>query len=198
MKLCILSDSHDNRRLMGLAVEQAKAAGAEAVLHCGDVVAPTTLRTLQKQGLPVHVIHGNNTGDMYAMMRLASAADSVIRYYGQDAALEFAGRRVFIVHYPHYAYALACTGDYDLVCCGHDHKASAVQVANVKGGQSWLVNPGTVAGVGSVPTYIEADLGTMSFNILQFDDAREAFVPLAMLDGAPQVAQAESKTPAGA
>ena len=44
MKLCILSDSHDNRRLLDHAVADAKARGAEAVLHCGDVVAPTTLR----------------------------------------------------------------------------------------------------------------------------------------------------------
>ncbi len=67
MKVCILSDSHDNRRLLGAAVEHAKAHGAEAVLHCGDVVAPTTLRVLQKFELPVHVIHGNNTGDLYNM-----------------------------------------------------------------------------------------------------------------------------------
>ncbi|MDO9188250.1 MAG: metallophosphoesterase family protein, partial [Sulfurimicrobium sp.] len=63
MKICIISDSHDNRHLMAAAVEAAKERGAEAVIHCGDVVAPTTLKSLQKFGLPVHVIYGNNTGD---------------------------------------------------------------------------------------------------------------------------------------
>src|SRR4030065_166169 len=122
VKGCIVSDSHDNRRLLGAAVEHARAHGAEAVLHCGDVVAPTTLRVLQKYELPVHVIHGNNTGDLYNMSRLAAEPNSVIRYHGQDAAITLAHRRPLLVPYPHYAPALARPGRYDLVCCGHDHK----------------------------------------------------------------------------
>ena len=51
MKICIVSDSHDNRRLLEIAVKDAAQRGAEAVLHCGDVVAPTTLKVLQKYGL---------------------------------------------------------------------------------------------------------------------------------------------------
>lgn len=165
MKICILSDSHDNRRLLDHAVEDAKRCGAEAVLHCGDVVAPTTLRVLKKYGLPVHVIHGNNTGDLYNMTRLAAEPDSPVRYHGQDAALHLAGRTIFLVHYPHYAAALALTGDYDLVCCGHDHKVSIDAVANIKGGVTHLINPGTVGGVGKPPTYILADLADLSFEI---------------------------------
>ncbi|RLW55148.1 MAG: YfcE family phosphodiesterase, partial [gamma proteobacterium symbiont of Stewartia floridana] len=53
MKVCIVSDSHDHIPLLDAAVESAKADGAEAVLHCGDVVAPSTLHCLQKYGLPV-------------------------------------------------------------------------------------------------------------------------------------------------
>jgi putative phosphoesterase len=166
MKLCIVSDSHDNRRLLGAAVEDGKARGAEAVLHCGDVVAPTTLRVLQKFGLPVHVIHGNNTGDLYNMSRLAAEPGSVMHYHGQDAAIVLGGRRIFLVHYPHYARALACTGDYDLVCCGHDHRAQVELLATLNGGQCWLLNPGTVGGVGAPATYLMADLADPSFEIL--------------------------------
>ena len=72
MKVCIVSDSHDNRYLLEAAVKDGKARGAEAVLHCGDVVAPTTLRILNPIGLPVHVIHGNNTGDMFNLSRLSN------------------------------------------------------------------------------------------------------------------------------
>jgi putative phosphoesterase len=165
MKVCLLSDSHDNRRLLEHAVADAKARGAEAVLHCGDVVAPTTLRVLRKFELPVHVIHGNNTGDLYAMSRLALEPDSVIRYHGQDAVVHLAGRALFLVHYPHYAAALALTGDFDVVCCGHDHKASVRAVDNVKGGVTHLLNPGTVGGVGARPTYILIDLAELAFEI---------------------------------
>ncbi|MEJ2645814.1 MAG: YfcE family phosphodiesterase [Gammaproteobacteria bacterium] len=163
MKVCILSDSHDNRPLLRAAVADAKERGAEAVLHCGDVVAPSTLTVLQKFGLPVHVIHGNNAGDLYMMARISAQPGSVVQFYGQDAGIPLAGRRVFLVHYPHYARALATTGEWDIVCCGHDHKMGVEQVDNMRGGKTWLVNPGTVGGVGAEPTYILADLQAMTF-----------------------------------
>ena len=47
MKICILSDSHDHIPLLDAAVGEARAAGAETVLHCGDVVAPSTLECLE-------------------------------------------------------------------------------------------------------------------------------------------------------
>ncbi|KAF0100080.1 MAG: hypothetical protein FD187_1438 [bacterium] len=165
MKICIVSDSHDNRRLLEHAAEDAKARGAQAILHCGDVVAPTTLRVLKKFALPVHAIHGNNTGDVHAMHQLAQEPDSPVRYHGQDAILHLGGRSLFLVHYPHYALGMALTGDYDLVCCGHDHRAGVRAVANIKGATTWLVNPGTVGGVGKEPTYILADLERLSFSI---------------------------------
>ena len=75
------------------------------------------------------------------------------------------GRRVFLVHYDDYGYAMACTGDWDLVCCGHSHMAEVAQVGNVKGGRTWLVNPGTVAGLAAPQTWVMADLEAMSFDI---------------------------------
>lgn len=165
MKICILSDSHDNRRLLGCAVEDARARGAEQVLHCGDVVAPTTLRAILKLGLPLHVIHGNNTGDIHNMHTLVGEAGGLLHYHGQDAALELAGRRIFLVHYPHYARAMATTGDWDLVCCGHDHKAEITALDNLRGGKTLYLNPGTVGGVGAPPTYVMGDLATLKFTI---------------------------------
>lgn len=165
MKICIVSDSHDQRRLLEAAVAQAKARGAEAVLHCGDVVAAATLKSLQKYGLPVHVIHGNNAGDTYTMARLSAVPGSLIHYYGPDAGIVLFGRNVFLVHYPHYARGLALTGEWDLVCCGHDHRAEIQCVTNVRGGHTWLVNPGTVGGVGAPATYVLGDLARMSFEV---------------------------------
>lgn len=166
MKICILSDSHDNIPLMVGAVEAAKEWGAEAVLHCGDVVAPSVLKKLQPLGLPVHVIHGNNTGDLYSMSRLAHEAGSLFHYHGQDGEILLAGRRIFIVHYPHYARAMACTGDWDLVCCGHDHRARIERLANIKGGTTPVVDPGTVGGIGAPATYVLGDLAAMAFEIV--------------------------------
>ncbi len=170
MKICILSDSHDHIPLLDAAVAAALEEGVEAVLHCGDVVAPSTLECLDQYSLPVHVIHGNNTGDLYTLGRLAIREENNIHYHGMDAGLELAGRRIFLVHYPHYARAMAATGDWDLVCCGHSHKVSIETVANIKGGHTHLVNPGTIGGVGRKPaTYLLADLSEMSFQTREID-----------------------------
>ena len=165
MKICIVSDSHDNRPLLEAAVRDAKAAGAEAVLHCGDVVAPSTLEVLKPFDLPVHVIHGNNTGDLYMMGRISAKSASQTTYYGQDAAIELGGQRIFMVHYPHYARAMATTGDWDLVCCGHDHKTDIQAIRNISGGTTHLVNPGTVGGIKAPATWVLGDLDTMRFEI---------------------------------
>jgi putative phosphoesterase len=161
MKVCILSDSHDNRPLLAAAVAGARGAGAEAVLHCGDVVAPGTLEVLKPFGLPVHVIHGNNIGDAYMMGRIAAKPSNRTHYYGQDAGIELGGRRIFLVHYPHYAAAMATTGDWDLVCCGHDHKAAIRTVDN----------PGTVGGIKAPATWVLGDLDTMHFSLHEVQHA---------------------------
>jgi putative phosphoesterase len=165
MKICIVSDSHDHRNLLAAAVTEAKALGAKAVLHCGDLVAPSTLHAVQALGLPIHLVHGNNTGDLFHLCRLAAKPDSHVHYYGQDATFELGGRRIFLVHYPHYAKAMALTGDYDLVCNGHEHRAVIERIANIRGGQTLRVDPGTVAGIGAPPTYVLGDLERMTFTV---------------------------------
>ena len=165
MKICLVSDSHDHRRLLASAVSDAKAHGAEVVLHCGDLVAPSTLHAITKLGLPIHIIYGNNTGDLFHLSRIAHESKGLVTYHGQDASFTLHGRRIFMVHYPHYAKAMATTGDYDLVCNGHEHKARIEEIANVKGGKTLRLDPGTTAGIGSKPTYILGDLEKMEFEI---------------------------------
>jgi putative phosphoesterase len=165
VKVCIVSDSHDRADALALAVREAKAAGASAVIHCGDVIGTQTLRATLAEKLPVHVIHGNNLGDPVSLARWARDSGGQLHYHGPDARLELDGRRIFVVHYPEYGYAMACTGDWDLVCCGHSHEAGIRQVANVKGGKTWLVNPGTVAGLAAPSTWALGDLEAMRFEL---------------------------------
>ncbi len=170
MKICIVSDSHDRAEPLAAAVTEAVAAGAQAVIHCGDLIGANTLRSSIKLGVPLHVVHGNNIGDQMAMHKLMAKSAGLLTYHGQDAELELGGRRIFATHYPHYGRAMACTGDYDLVCCGHSHIAEISQQPNIKGGQTFLVNPGSVSGIGAPKakeafTWILGDLSSMFFEI---------------------------------
>lgn len=165
MKLCIVSDSHDRAEPLARAVREAKAQGAQAVIHCGDLIGTQTLKPALDLGLPVHIIHGNNIGDPQSLHRWAAQSNGQLRYHGADGRIELAGRRIFLVHYDDYGYAMACTGDWELVCCGHSHRADIRSVANVKGHATWLVNPGTVAGLAAPSTWVMADLAAMRFEL---------------------------------
>jgi hypothetical protein len=165
VKICIVSDSHDRADALVQAVREAKALGAEAVIHCGDLIGAQTIKPTIALGLPLHLIHGNNVGDPQALHKLSRASDGLLHYHGADARIELAGRRVCVVHYDDYGYAMACTGDWELVCCGHSHQAEARKVASVKGGEAWLVNPGTVAGLAAPATWALGDLAAMRFEL---------------------------------
>ncbi len=172
VKICIVSDSHDRAEPLAAAVRAAAAQGAEVVIHCGDVIGTQTLRAALALDLPMHVIHGNNLGDPAAMMRMAFESGGRLTYHGQEADVLLGGRRIYVTHYPHIAHAMACAGDHSLVCCGHSHVAEVRQQRDIKGGATWLVNPGTVAGLSAPPTWVLGDLTVMSFAIRTLDGDR--------------------------
>lgn len=166
MKVCVVSDSHDRRDLLFKAVNTAKEKhGAEIVLHCGDLCAPNTLMCLVKLNLPIHVIHGNNTGDITTLCQISSRSSNHITYHGHDASLTLAGKKVFMVHYPHYANAMALTGDFDIICFGHDHRAKIERVTGITNKEAVLVDAGTIAGIGEEPQYAMMDLKKMEFSL---------------------------------
>lgn len=170
MRICIVSDSHDRADPLAAAIAEAQANGAQAVIHCGDLIGANTLRRSIKLGIPLHVVHGNNLGDQIAMYRLMAKSGGMLTYHGNDAELELGGRRIFATHYPHHGRGMACTGDYDLVWCGHSHVAEIIRQPNIKGGQTLLVNPGSVSGIGAPNvdgafTWILGDLADMTFDI---------------------------------
>jgi uncharacterized protein len=169
MKIAVVSDSHDHGDLLEQAVEFARDWGAQAVFHCGDVIGANTLRRALAVGLPMHVIHGNNLGDVPAMMRLAFESKGALAYDGGEAVIEMGGRRLFMIHYPHLARGMAMTGEYDAVFCGHSHCAAVEQVANVRGGRTVMVNPGTVTGFGGPRTLALGDLDTLAFSVQTLD-----------------------------
>ena len=161
MKIAVISDSHDNRDKFRQAAIAAKQDRAEAILHCGDIVAPSTLKEARETGLPIHAIHGNNAGDLVMMQHIAGKPENRISFYGQDASIKLGERTIFLVHYPHYARAMAVTGDYDIVCYGHDHHYHEEQVETIKGTTTLLLNPGSVAGLDGPPSFMMLDLDTL-------------------------------------
>ena len=87
MPIVVISDTHmpkGNRRLPGRCLEAI--AGADAVIHAGDVSTLAVLREIEAIGPPVHAVHGNV--DDEALRRLLPASRQV------DAS----GRTIAVVH----------------------------------------------------------------------------------------------------
>jgi len=139
MRIAVISDIHDHLEPLRRALELV--GDCEALLCCGDVCAPITLREMaQHFAGPIHVVKGNNDGDMLFMGQVAREAGNVT-LHGEYGEVELAGRKIAFVHYPRLAEGLAALGDYDLVCHGHDHIARQVWV-----GKTLLLDPGEIMG----------------------------------------------------
>ena len=65
----------------------------------------------------------------------------------------------------HLYESLATCKDLMNAFGGHSHAAGVEQVGNVKGGRTWLVNPGTVAGLAAPATWVLGDLAAMRFQV---------------------------------
>ena len=141
MKLAIVSDTHDNLQTLELALPDLREA--DAVLHCGDICSPFTLKRLVEgvAGKPVHVVWGNNDGDRRMLAAVATEAGNVV-LHGEFADFDLSGFRIAMSHYPHVARAVAAGNRHALVCYGHNHQATEERV-----GETLLLNPGELCGV---------------------------------------------------
>jgi putative phosphoesterase len=148
VKIAILSDAHDNIWKLAELLEDVGRSGAGTLIFCGDLCAPFTLKQIG-EGFdgPVHVVQGNNDGDMLLLSKIANGLDNVT-LYGPFAYLELEKHKVAVNHYPQIAQDQARSGQYDIVCHGHDHIANIQRI-----GSTLLINPGEVMGRFGKSTY---------------------------------------------
>ncbi|MCD6367649.1 MAG: YfcE family phosphodiesterase, partial [Candidatus Aenigmarchaeota archaeon] len=70
MKILVISDTHDNipnlEKVRNISNEEIKP---EMVIHCGDIVSPFMIDELSGFNSDVHVVFGNNDGDVFNLVR---------------------------------------------------------------------------------------------------------------------------------
>lgn len=139
MKIGILSDIHDN--IWNLRGALAALRDVDAAIVCGDLCSPFVIGLLA-EGLPdtpIQIVFGNNDGDLFRIAQLAAKWPQ-IRLHGEVFIGELGGKRFFVNHYPAIARA-ASSGDFDVICYGHDHQF----VIEQRDGAT-LINPGAIMG----------------------------------------------------
>ena len=136
MKIGILSDTHDKADRTARAVAAMARAGAEALIHCGDVTGPAVVRKCA--GLPTYFVYGNNDYDQDALGRAITAIGGVI--LGRGGWVDLGGRRIAVTHGDlsgEIRRVLGSNPDYFL--SGHSHV-----VADERRGDVRWINPGAL------------------------------------------------------
>lgn len=154
MRIGIISDSHDNIWKLAEAISHLQTV--DAVIHCGDLCAPFVVKHLGEglKGIPIHIVWGNNEGDPFRIAQVAAQFDHV-HLHGEVAKLELDGVRIAVNHFPEIAIDMADSGNYDVVCYGHDHTAHEEYK-----GECLLLNPGELLGMNGSSTLAIYDTGT--------------------------------------
>jgi len=119
MLLGVVSDTHDDLDRIDAAVDVLEDAGVDAVIHCGDVVAPFSVAPFDGPW-DFHAVRGNNDGEW----NLQAAVDEVGTYHGEFANLSFGGQEIAVYHGTSHdvVEALVASGTFDYVLHGHSHQ----------------------------------------------------------------------------
>ncbi len=151
MKLGIMSDSHGRAGLVQNALAVLKAAGAEAVIHCGDVGGLPVFDALA--GWRCWFVWGNT--DFPDPSWRAYLAALQIDWPGGPLSIRVARRRIAIFHGHEHAFQEALlAGEHDYLLHGHSHRANDYRVGAMR-----VINPGALHRV-STRTVALLDLAT--------------------------------------
>ncbi|MCD6490052.1 MAG: metallophosphoesterase [Thermodesulfobacterium sp.] len=162
MKIAIMSDSHDSIPNLKKAIEICLKENVEKIFHCGDLISPFMVPVLGKFNKEIHLILGNNPGDIYLLTQKILDYPNV-KLHGESAFLEVDGYRIAMVHYPKVAYAFAKTREYDFIFCGHTHKYEVKVI-----GKTLIINPGEILGKEGSPSFVILDLKTKEHKKITF------------------------------
>ncbi|MFP3982664.1 MAG: YfcE family phosphodiesterase [Desulfurivibrionaceae bacterium] len=158
MRIAIISDTHDQIANLRGAVRYCNSYNVYMIIHCGDLISPFMLDELASFGGAVHLIYGNNVGDQHLISSWCGTKFPTITHHGILGAVEADGKKIAFHHYPEIARSLAYQGNFDVVCCGHNHRYNVEKI-----GETVLINPGEMLGKDSSPSF--AILDTSTWNV---------------------------------
>jgi len=148
MIISVMSDSHDHIWNLRKALKVSIKEKAEMIIHCGDYVAPFTLKELNDSGIPVHGVFGNNDGDQYLLTRMSLTELTNVQLHGLVGEVDLNGFRVGFTHQEIIGQGLVNSGRYQMVCYGHSHE---YQLKKTK--ETVFLNPGEIMGKEGFPGF---------------------------------------------
>ena len=167
MKIGVISDTHDNVPKIEAAVGYFNRAGVDAVLHCGDFVAPFALLPFKELLPKLYLVYGNNDGEKKGLRALAAANGWTLGNMPME--VELGGKKIAMLHEPDRLEDMRRAGRHDLIVYGHTHKPRASH----DGGRLAL-NPGEGGGwLSGKATLAVVDLETMAVTFHEIGQSGE-------------------------
>lgn len=136
MLVGVLSDTHDRVPLITRALDLFAERGVETVVHAGDICSPFAAKAIKvaEQRCPLHVIFGNNEGEVAGLKAILPQLDR------GPLRLELDGCNVLVHHFEKWCEPQDLAWA-DVVVTGHTH-----EVVNVERDGTLFLNPGECCG----------------------------------------------------
>jgi uncharacterized protein len=172
MRIGIISDILDHLWNLKSALE--KLHKTDLLICCGDLCSPFVIDELAQFHAEVHIIFGNNDADLYRITT-KSASKPNVKLHGEFLSLNLDGVRIAANHFDYIARPIARSGDFDLVCFGHNHEFELSQ-----SGSCQLINPGPILGAkfssgkwqDVAPTFVFYDTATKTPSAFAVDPSK--------------------------
>jgi len=164
MIIGIISDTHDNIYLIDDVINQLNERDVNLVLHAGDYVSPFTVSHFKPLNAKMIGVFGNNCAERELLRKLFTEIEVEVR--GSFAETSAEGLKIALYHgqEENLLNSLINSGGYDVVVCGHTHKAETYRKAGTT-----VINPGEVCGyLTGKSTYALLDTHVLKAEIIQF------------------------------
>lgn len=133
MRFIAFSDTHDNVSAIRDLLSEIRNERVDFYVHAGDVISPFALKEFL--GLDrLYLAFGNNDGDRQKLMEIAIGKNWV---FGDVLRVG----EIAVYHGTSQEILKALSHRFELVICGHTHKAEIR-----KEGRAKLLNPGEACG----------------------------------------------------
>lgn len=136
MKIAVITDTHDNAKVVEKAVELFTEQAVEVILHAGDITSPSTVRALGRvKGAKLLAVYGNCDCDRQALEEVITSLGGSIHAGVYEGSVD--GRELLMTHDPQKFGVRLRNTAAELVVYGHTHLQDIR-----KDGRTLVVNPG--------------------------------------------------------
>ena len=141
MKIGIISDSHGKSQTLKNAISILLDAGAQALVHCGDIESPQDVKYLASRGVPAYLAAGNCDRPYLAQYHKISADTDLV--FAEDfISVPIENDKFLVASHGHRQLLVAdlIEGEqFPFVCLGHSHIRMDRKLANTR-----VLNPGSL------------------------------------------------------